>query len=78
MEHKNIDTIYAEQKPYLERKFADLYNSFAKDIETDCDYNLSDDETSELFNELVIKYMHDTMIDYEFVRVFNSVMGYTK
>ncbi len=74
----NIDQIYGEQKPYLERKMSELYDSFAKDLESDMRYTLADDEMTELFNELILKYMHETMVDYEFVRVFNSVMGYVK
>lgn len=71
----NIQQIYGEQKPLIEQKVADMYNSFAKYISQNEDYSLSDDEMGELFNELLLMYMHENMTsDYEFTRVFNSLV----
>lgn len=68
----NIQQIYGEQKPWLDRKIADLYNSFAKDLESDTNYSLSDDEVSELFNELLFIYLSENISDYELMRLYNN------
>ncbi len=70
----NIQQIYGEQKPLIEKGVADMYNSFAKYIEQNEDYALSDDEMGELFNELLLRYMLENMSDYESTRIFNSVI----
>jgi len=70
----DIEQIYGEQKPWIERKMSEVYNSFVKDLESDTDYELSDDEVSELFNELFLRHMLENMSDYEATRIFNSVI----
>lgn len=70
----NIEQIYGEQKPWLDRKVSEMYNSFVKDLESDCDYTLSDDEISELFNELMFIHLSKNMSDYELMRCYNNTL----
>ena len=70
-----IEQIYGEQKPWLDRKISEMYNSFVKDIEADCDYSLSDDETSELFNELLFIHLSESVSDYELMRLYNNTLN---
>jgi hypothetical protein len=69
----NIEQIYGEQKPYIERQMATSYNQFIRALESDMDYNLADDEASELYSELLLMYMRDTMSYDEWTRVINSI-----
>ena len=64
-----IQEIYEEQKPFVEIEIAKMYNKFVKDIENDDRYTLSDDELTEIFNEVVLMYMRDTMHKYEWIRI---------
>jgi hypothetical protein len=68
----NIDEIYGYQKPLLESLFSDMYNKFVRDIDKDPNFELADDEMTELFNELVFKYLAETMTDYELMRCYNN------
>lgn len=70
----NIEQIYGEQKPWLDRKLSEIYNSFVRDLESDTNYTLSDDEVSELFNELLFKHLAENMSDYELMRVYNNTL----
>lgn len=65
----NIEQIYGEQKPFIEREIADFYNKFVRDIEKDERYTLSDDELTELFNELIIMFMKRTTPEAEWERI---------
>ena len=68
----NIDQIYGEQKPFIERHMADFYNKFARDIKNDDRFTLSDDELSEMFNELLFINLSENMSDYELMRCYNN------
>lgn len=64
-----IQEIYEEQKPFIEIEMSKIYNKFVKDIENDDRYTLSDDELTEIFNEVVLMYMRDTIHKYEWIRI---------
>ena len=68
----NIKQIYNKQKTFFEEKISEMYNDFVKKIEEDTDYSLSDDELTELFNELLLRYVKNTMSEYEFKRVLDN------
>jgi len=65
----NIDQIYGYKQPEIADYISRSYNLFARDIETDKNFTLSDDEVSELFNELILMYMRDTMSYDEWTRI---------
>lgn len=65
----NINEIYQEHKCFLEKQVSDTYNKFVKIIEKDDDYTLSDDELSELFNEILLMYLKDSISSYEWNRI---------
>jgi len=65
----NIKEIYQDKGFIFEQDVAKMYNRFARSIENDDDYFLSDDEVSELFNELLVKYIKETTSEYEFNRI---------
>lgn len=69
----NIQEIYNYQKPLFDKLFADFYNKFAKDLENDPLFTLSDDEMTELFNELVIMYMKDTTPESDWSRIIDNM-----
>lgn len=69
----NIQEIYGYEQPTLARNFADFYNKFASTILSDKNYSLSDEEISELFNELVLMYMRETMAYSEWERITNKL-----
>ena len=69
----NINQIYGEQEPFIKRGMTEFYNHFARALESDMDYQLSDDEVGELFNELMLKYMRDTMSYNEWTRVITEI-----
>lgn len=68
----NIEQIYNEQKPFIEREIADFYNKFARDIENDERYTLSDDELTELFNELLLMFVLRTTPEGEIERIIDK------
>lgn len=65
----NIDEIYNRKLDFFAKEVADMYNRFAKNIEKDKDFTLSDDEVGELFDELLITFMQQQVSRYEFNRV---------
>lgn len=65
----NIEQIYNEQEPFIEREMADFYNKFVRDLEKDERYTLSDDEMTELFNELMIMFIKRTTPEAEWERI---------
>ncbi len=69
----DIYEIYGYEQPLLERCFADFYNKFARDIDTDENFSLSDDEVTEVFDELVLRYMKQTMSRSEWDRVISEL-----
>ena len=69
----NIDYIKKETKPFFEDRVSDMYNDFCQSIDEDDDYHLGDDEVSELFNELLLSYVHSTTGKAEFNRVIESL-----
>jgi hypothetical protein len=69
----NIEYIKNETEPFFAERVADMYNDYASSIDDDEDYHLSDDEVSELFNELLLSYIHSTMSKEEFNRVINTL-----
>lgn len=69
----NIQQIYTEKYGVLEQGIAQFYNSFVKDIESDERFTLSDDEMTELFDELLLMYMHENMSHYEYHRVIDEI-----
>jgi hypothetical protein len=68
----NINEIYNLKLDFFAKEVADMYNRFAKDIEKDPNFTLSDDELGELFDELLISFMRKQMSAYEFERVANK------
>lgn len=68
----NIEQIYNEQLPFIERNIADFYNKFVRDIEKDDRYTLSDDELTELFNELMIMFFKKTTPEAEWERILDN------
>lgn len=68
----NIQQIYIEQKPWLDRKLSYIYNDFVRDIEKDKRFSLSDDELGELFNELLFKHLSENISDYELMRLYKN------
>ena len=69
----NIEYIKNETEPFFAERVSDMYNDYASSIDDDEDYHLSDDEVSELFNELLLSYLHSTMSKDEFNRVIESL-----
>jgi hypothetical protein len=69
----NIEYIKKETEPFFAERVSDMYNDFSSSIDDDEDYHLSDDEVSELFNELLLSYIHSTMSKDEFNRVVESL-----
>ena len=66
----NIQKIYDTKGVYFfAKEVADMYNRFVKDIESDEDYSLSDDEMGELFDELLIMFMKKQISISEFERI---------
>ena len=66
-----IQQIYNEQKPFIERQIAEVYNNFVKYIEQNEEYTLSDDELTELFNELMIMFLKETTPEAEWERIID-------
>lgn len=66
-----IQQIYNEQKPFIERQIAEVYNNFVKYIEQNEEYTLSDDELTELFNELMIMFFKETTPEAEWERIID-------
>ena len=65
----NIQEIYQDKNFIIEQDVSEMYNRFSRSIENDDDYFLSDDEVSELFNELLVMYIKDTTSKEEFKRI---------
>lgn len=67
-----IQEIYKDQKPFFEEQIAKMYNAFVKEIESDPDYSLGDDELTELFDELLLDFWWDTTPEAERDRVIDK------
>lgn len=58
-----IEQIYGENKPLIERQYADMFNYLVRRIESDGRFALADDEMNELIGDLIVMYLREQKWD---------------
>jgi hypothetical protein len=68
-----IDEIYTYFKPLIVDLFSHSYKILIREIENDSNFSLNSDEQNELFDEIMLIHLHDTMTAYEWDRIIKTL-----